>query len=345
MLTGRASALWEDQQLGALESRIEGVIFDGSGEALPPAHLARRLGCQLSNIDLVAYAVGTLGFVHVAPIRDALLVKFDPSTVDHLAAFAAFYEIVGKAPERLVLAYPGKAGGPEQYEIFNSLISGLKRVEAALNRTGNDIGRPARRSENSSLDLGPFQPGKSAPNVKPPTANSGTCGFAVKAQGSDYSQRLWKPLDAITVENQWLGQLLHIWRNARQGSRLPASESLDPLEALNIARGRAHIVDTRDSDPMGYRFRLWGTVNPYRGEYKNQTLAQMPAGLMREDAVEDYWEAAASGVPTYQLIHRTEKNQLLSYARLLLPLATDGQRVDQLLVLINERRLPELETP
>jgi len=313
---------------------------------LPPEHLARRLGCQHSNIDVIAYAVGTLGFVHVAPIRDALLVKFDPSTVDHLAAFAAFYEIIGKAPERLVLAYPGRAGGPEQYEIFNSLISGLKRVEAALNRTGNGIGPLAQQSETPPAERRPVQPpGKSAPNTKPPAPNSGTCGFAVKAQGNDYSQRLWKPLDSIALADRWLGQLLSIWRNARRGLRLPASESLDPLEALNIARGRAHIVDTRDSDPTGYRFRLWGTVNPYRGEYKNQTLAQMPAGLMREDALEDYWEVAASGVPTYQLIHRTEKDQLLSYARLLLPLAADGQRVDQLLVLINERRLPELETP
>ena len=144
--------------MGALESRIDGVIFDGSGEALPPAHLARRLGCQKSNIDVIAYAVGTLGFVHVAPIRDALLVKFDPSTVDHLAAFAAFYEIVGKAPERLVLAYPGKAGGPEQYEIFNSLISGLKRVEAALNRTGNGIGRRLGSPGLSRPTAGPFSP-------------------------------------------------------------------------------------------------------------------------------------------------------------------------------------------
>ncbi len=325
---------------------MDGVIFDGSGEALPPAGLARRLGCPEGDTDAIAYAVGTLGFVQVAPLRDTLLVKFDPSTVDHLAAFAAFYEIAGQAPKRLVLAYPGEAGGSEQYEIFNSLIAGLKRVEAALNRTGNGIGLPAPRSDTLPADRGPCQlAGEPGSTRRPLAANSGTCGFAVKAQAGDYSQRLWKPLDAITSEDEWLGQLLSIWRNARRGRRLPASESVDPLEALNIARGRAHIVDTRDSDPMGYRFRLWGTVNPYRGEYKNQTLAQMPAGLMREDAVEDYWEVAATGVPVYQLIHRTENDQLLSYARLLLPLAADGRRVDQLLVLINERRLPELETP
>jgi hypothetical protein len=133
---------------------MDGVIFDGSGEALPPTGLARRLGCPEGDGDAIAYAVGTLGFVHVAPLRDTLLVKFDPFTVDHLAAFAAFYEIAGQAPKRLVLAYPGEAGGSEQYEIFNSLIAGLKRVEAALNRTGNGIG-PSPRSDTLPADRGP----------------------------------------------------------------------------------------------------------------------------------------------------------------------------------------------
>ena len=115
-----------------------GVIFDGAGEALPPEHLARQLGCQAGDTDVITYAVRTLGFVHVAPIRDALLVKFDPSTVLHLAALAALYKVVGQAPKRLVLAYPGQEGGLDQYQIFNSLIAGLKRVEAALKSTEGD---------------------------------------------------------------------------------------------------------------------------------------------------------------------------------------------------------------
>jgi hypothetical protein len=320
---------------------MDGVVFDDAGEALPPPYLARRLGCQTGDIDAITYAVRTRGFVQVAPIRDALLVKFDPSTVHHMAALAALYEIVGRAPKRLVLAYPGEKAGPDRYQIFNNLIAGLKRVEAALNSAEDGTGPPTQRSASLAADRRFCQLlGEQVSDRKAPAAIS---GIAVKTQAGDYSERLWKPLDSIASEDKWLGQLLSIWRNARQGSRLPACESIDSLEVLNIARGRAHIVDTRDSDPLGYRFRLWGTVNPYRGAYKNQTLALMPAGLMREDAVEDYWEVAASGVPTYQLIYRTEKHQLLSYARLLLPLAADGRRVDQLVVLINERRLPELE--
>jgi hypothetical protein len=70
----------------------------------------------------------------------------------------------------------------------------------------------------------------------------------------------------------------------------------------------------------------------------------MPAGSMRDDAIEDYWEVVTTGVPTYQLINRVEKNLPYSYARLLLPLAANGRRVDRLVVLINERPLPEAET-
>jgi hypothetical protein len=147
----------------------------------------------------------------------------------------------------------------------------------------------------------------------------------------------------MSPEDPWLGELLSIWRSARRGWLLPARSSLDSVVLLRTALGRAHIIDTRDEDPSSYRFRIWGTVNSYRGEYTNRRLGEMPAGLMREDALEDYWEVVTTGVPTYQLIHRMEDYIRYSYTRLILPLAADGKRVDKLLVLINERRLPELE--
>jgi hypothetical protein len=155
---------------------------------------------------------------------------------------------------------------------------------------------------------------------------------------------LSRPLDSISLEDEWLGQLLRYWRCARSAWRLPSSESFNPLQVLNIARGRAHIVDTSDSDPEGYRFRIWGAVNSYGSGHDNKTLRDMPAGSMRDDAIEDYWEVVTTGVPTYQLINRVEGNLPYSYARLLLPIAADGRRVDRLVVLINERPLPEAET-
>jgi hypothetical protein len=295
--------------------------------------LARQLGCPTGDFDVIAHAVRHLGYVHVSPIRDALVVKFDPATVHHLAAIAAFYEIAGRAPRRLILACPGKPGSPDRYEIFYSLSEGLRRLEAAAETGHNSITPvptpPAAARVRRNRGKDPKHPSKTETKVR--------------RLETDFSNRLCMPLDAIVPEDEWLGQLLRIWRDARAGWRLPACESLDALRTSEIARGRAHLVETRDSDPPGYRFRLWGTVISYRPGHSNLTLGQMPGSLWREEAIEDYWEVVTTGVPNYQLVYRFEDNLPFSYARLLLPLAADGRRVDQLIVLINERRLPELD--
>jgi hypothetical protein len=330
--------------LTATGAERAGVILDDAGRAWPPhpLSLARQLGCPTGDFDVITHAVRQFGYVHVAPLRDALVVKFDPATVHHLAAIAAFYEIAGRAPKRLILACPGKPGSPDRYEIFNSLSEGLRRLEAAAETCHNSA--PARTRPAAA----PAQRNRSKDRRRPIKRKAEIVSFlrpgglAVRRLAGDASNRLFLPLDAIAPEDEWLARLWRLWRDARAGWRLPACESLDALGTFNIARGRAHIVETRDSDPPGYRFRLWGTVISYRRGASNLTLEQMPAGLVREEAIEDYWEVVNTGVPNYQLVYRLEDNLPFSYARLLLPLAADGRRVDRLLVLINERRLPEL---
>ncbi len=327
-------------------SEVVGLVFDDAGEAWPadPAYFARRLGLQDAPVDAVTDAVRRFGFVHVAPIRDALLVKFDPTAVCHLAAYAAFYEIAARAPRRLILACPSNVGGPDWYEIINDLATGLKRMEAALGRASNTIGRAEPQSEGFLADRRSCErPRVTFAHEKPLGETSGTYGLAVQAQADDYSKRLSKPLDAIASEDEWFGQVLSIWRDGRVGWRLPSSKSFGVLEVVNIARGRAHVVDTRATDPEGYRFRLWGSDTSYRGGHSNITLGETPVGLLRQITIEDYWQAVATGAPNYQLIHHIESSQLFSYTRLVLPLAEDGRRVNELVVLINERRLPELE--
>lgn len=331
--------------MAAVASEAAGVIIDDTGKPLPPypLYLAQRLGCPTGEFDVIAHAVRNLGFIQVAPVRGGLLVKFEPATVSRLAAIAAFYEIAGRAPKRLILACPGTPGMPDRFEIFHDLSEGLKRLEAALDgrRQAREQSRPpppqapAERVPRRAARRGAAGGGRVVSFWRPD-------GLAVRRQEDDLSKRLCLPLEAIAPQDEWLSQLLAIWRNARAGWRLPASESFDTLEVLNIARGRAHIVDTRETDPASYRFRLWGAANSYGDNHTNHLLAQMPAGLMREGALEDYWEVVTTGVPTYQLIYHIENGLPFSYARLLLPLATDGRNVDQLLVLFNERPLPEL---
>src|SRR5262249_8778003 len=119
-----------------------GVILDDAGRAWPPhpLSLARQLGCPTGDFDVIAHAVRPFGYVHVAPRGDALVVKFAPATVHHLAAIAAFYEIAGRAPKRLILACPGRPGSPDRYEIFYSLGDGLRRLEAAAEAFHNSSG-------------------------------------------------------------------------------------------------------------------------------------------------------------------------------------------------------------
>ena len=63
--------------MGSRGAAVSGVIFDDTGEAFPAdrMYLASRLALVAGDFDVIDYAVQKLGFVHVAPIRDALLVK------------------------------------------------------------------------------------------------------------------------------------------------------------------------------------------------------------------------------------------------------------------------------
>jgi hypothetical protein len=336
----------ERRELTAFGSASSGIIFDDSGEVWPAesAQLAQRLGRDADHSDIVANAVRYLGFVQVAAIRDVLSVRFEPSVVSHLAAVAAFYEIASRGPKCLILTYPGAIGDPDRCEIYNNVLEGLRRLEDAANR-GRSATRPVwlqRRLDNRrhypSLTTNLLK-------RKPPTAVSQSCAPQMKSHAGDRSLKLSRPLDAISVDDEWFRQLLKFWGSARKGRRLPSNESLDSLELLNLARGRAHIVETASSNSAGYRFRLWGAVNSYGGGYANRTLGEMPPGMMRDDAIEDYRQVVAVGAPSYQLIDLVEKTTSYSYARLLLPLAQDGRRVDRLIVLINERPLPEIDAP
>lgn len=315
----------------------DGVIFDGTGKAWPdePAHLA-HFGHGATHRDVIADAVKNLGAVHVSPIRDALLVTFEPSVVSPLAAIAAFYEISARAAKPLILVYPGTEGHPDRCEVFNNAIEGLRRFNDAADLVGN-AGRP-------TVSQGPGQFGQGS-RAKRQILSGGAGRPRVKSRAGDRSMRLSRPLASISDEDEWLRQLLSFWGNSRKGRRMPSIEALDALQLLNIARGRAHIVDTVNSNPAGYRFRLWGAVNSYGTNYANRTLGEMPAGLMRDEAIQDYREVVATGTPGYHLINLVEKNTSYSYARLLLPLAQNGRRVDRLIVLISERRLTELGTP
>ena len=61
-----------------------------------------------------------------------------------------------------------------------------------------------------------------------------------------------------------------------------------------------------------------------------------------EMARQDYRAVRDLGVPLYHDIAATRRDDTLSYARLILPFADDGRRVDRLIVASAERAFPDL---
>jgi hypothetical protein len=169
--------------------------------------------------------------------------------------------------------------------------------------------------------------------------------LAIMRDELDVSKRLYLPAQAIPVHDEWIGKIHAMWAGLRPGGRVPKWRDLDRSRLFGLSKGRIHIVDTLSGDPWTYWFRTWGTgiLFDNGANYTALTLGSMPHTAMRKAALEDYADVVATGVPAYQLIFNREQGREHSYARLLLPFACDGRRVDRLLVCINQREIPEIQ--
>lgn len=168
---------------------------------------------------------------------------------------------------------------------------------------------------------------------------------SVNASGRNAYTRVRVALEKIAPADERLAQMLRYWSGLRTGGRLPARADVDQF-MLKPMMGWIHVVDTSAPDPGEYYYRLWGSsVRLDAGkDHTRMTLGMCPWPVMRDALMQDYADVVATGEPAYHLITHTIDYSRHSLARLLLPLAGDGRRVDQLLVLINERPLPCFDT-
>ena len=164
-------------------------------------------------------------------------------------------------------------------------------------------------------------------------------------RGSDVYKRVRLPLDEIAPADVKLAEMFGYWNGLRQGRHLPARSDIDPM-MLKRMMGWTHIVDTSAANPAEYFYRLWGSsVRLDSGkDHTRMYLGGCPWPLLRDAAMQDYAHVVATGEPAYNLITHTVNFTRHSFARLLLPLAKDGRTVDQLLVMINERPVPGIES-
>lgn len=128
-----------------------------------------------------------------------------------------------------------------------------------------------------------------------------------------------------------IAQVLAYWR-ARKGDRaFPSRADVDPLE-FSRALPRVMMVDV-SYDPLEFRYRVAGTgLFAMHGQELTGKLAREldPAefGAMIH---RHYSEVIERRVPILHLIELTVNYLATSYARIILPLSSDGTAIDRLM--------------
>lgn len=147
-----------------------------------------------------------------------------------------------------------------------------------------------------------------------------------------------------TTKDDRLLRLYRYWEEKRGRRPFPARSDIDPLD-FPYALGRVSMIDVLH-DPLRFRYRLVSTqLTEHLGyEMTGKFVEEIPDLSMQEFARAYYERALACGAPHYEsgtvLIDRFGwRHETLS-----LPLSSDGQTIDMLLIYRNTSR-PEVVTP
>ncbi len=129
-----------------------------------------------------------------------------------------------------------------------------------------------------------------------------------------------------------LRRLLACWQERRRDRIGPARRDIDPVDLRWILADLA-IVDVVD-DPPRFRFRLVGSNIEHRRDFRWQGnwLDELPAPELRARLTETYGAVVRARAPRHGFRDIVIEDQTLRSEYLVLPLSTDGDRVDALLV-------------
>jgi hypothetical protein len=129
-----------------------------------------------------------------------------------------------------------------------------------------------------------------------------------------------------------LSQLLSLWLERREAGRLPARAAFDPLEMRKLL-GRIVILDVL-SDPLRFRFRLVGTdwVTRFGFDPTNTFVEDFPRVPSRAFIKDIMSKVALERVPLMVRRSVIIDSQFFRYSMLLLPLASDGDVVDMIMM-------------
>jgi len=142
------------------------------------------------------------------------------------------------------------------------------------------------------------------------------------------------PMPVITTPQ--LQALVELWAARRRGDLLPCRSDFTDQD-LRPWFGNLLMVDVVDG-PHQFRFRLMGTslVDAASRELTGKFFDEVDISGYEPDVLEDYAETVRRRTPFCKIRHYnptpgTFMDHWRDYERLLLPLASDGRKIDRIL--------------
>lgn len=140
------------------------------------------------------------------------------------------------------------------------------------------------------------------------------------------------------IEDERLRRLFDYWDGKRQGRRYPARGDLDPLDFPYIL-GWVALVDVV-RNPLRFRYRLLGVllVERFGFDMTGKYLEDFPLPSFRSFLARSWTEVVERGTPVHEFHNDVVDGHRRDFETLRLPLASDGETIDMLLVASVHRR-------
>ena len=135
------------------------------------------------------------------------------------------------------------------------------------------------------------------------------------------------------IEDAELQELYHYWRRKHRGDRLPGRTDINPIEIPGLLKNIAILEVSDDAEDLV--FALAGSrIEAVHGRaLKGVSLRQLQEEFEVSPSVRRYLDAVNSREPQFQRASLKEfGKEQWACRRLILPLSSDGERVDALLM-------------
>lgn len=136
-----------------------------------------------------------------------------------------------------------------------------------------------------------------------------------------------------SIRHPRLRQLYDYWSGKRGDRPMPARVDLDPVD-IRFVIGDVILVDVLDEEPPRFRIRLHGTNLAERTDFDltGKMLDEMPVPEFRDLSTRSFRKVVHTKEPLHALADRPLDGRMQSYEAILLPLSSDGEHVDRLMV-------------